>query len=325
MSAYYIQSHSSQLRCLNGPLLIRDKDTLGTESEGVLKNPVRLSGATPRPSVDSDSKPECAYKSLPEITADSALVTEKDNEADEIKIEHGFRDDYEAPLLTDEERVETKEKKEESHQIRSLSLGHQKLNLWCVCRTFTFGVEHIPFFIFSSDFTIALGAGATVAFFPLYFTQGLDPGVSPMVLALVFASVPVLVSLAGFALIPLSRVIGRAPAALTANLIGTTALYAMCLIKIPIFAIATYLLRTAAMNSSYGMQRGILMDVVSKESRGKWSSVENLTAATWAGSSLVGGLLVERFSFQTVFFGTACLYMCGNIMLSGVVVLTWGE
>ena len=204
---------------------------------------------------------------------------------------------------------------------QALGLGHQTLALGCC----TLRVRHIPYLLFASDITIALGAGASIAFFPLYFTQGLQPGLTPMALSAVFAGLPLLIALAGFLLVPLSKRMGRAPAALAANLVGTAALFALVFIRTPWVAISTYLLRSSAMNASYAVQRGILMDVVSKENRGKWSSVENLTAATWTGSSLVGGFLVQRYSFQTVFFGTACLYCVGNVILALVTPLTWGE
>ena len=204
---------------------------------------------------------------------------------------------------------------------QALGLGHQTLALGCC----TLRVRHIPYLLFSSDLAIALGAGATIAFFPLYFSQGLQPGLSPAALSAVFACQPLLIALAGFVLVPVAARLGRAPAALAANVVGTAALFALVFIRTPWVAVTTYLLRSACMNASYGVQRGILMDVVSKENRGKWSSVENLTAATWTGSSLVGGFLVQRYSFQAVFFGTACLYVVGNCILALVAPLTRGE
>ena len=201
----------------------------------------------------------------------------------------------------------------------ALGLGHQT----CPCLCLTLRVRHIPVLLFLSDITIALGAGATVAFFPLYFSTQLS--FSPIGLSGIFAAVPLLVAIAGLALVPVSGCIGRAWAAMAANALGTAALFALCTVQAPWLAVLTYLLRTALMNASYAVQRGILMDVVSKGSRGRWSSLANLTAATWSGSSLVGGLLVDRFSFRAVFFGTACVYCLGMAWMAPVIFLTKGE
>ena len=201
----------------------------------------------------------------------------------------------------------------------ALGLGHQT----CHCLCLTLRVRHIPALLFLSDITIALGAGATVAFFPLYFSTQLN--FSPIGLSAIWAAVPLLVAAAGLALVPVSGCIGRAWAAMAANALGTAALFVLCTVQTPWLAVLTYLLRTALMNASYAVQRGILMDVVSKGSRGRWSSLANLTAATWSGSSLVGGLLVDRFSFRAVFFGTACVYCLGMAWMVPVIFLTKGE
>ena len=88
---------------------------------------------------------------------------------------------------------------------------------------------------------------------------------------------------------------------------------------------ALYLLRTAAMNASYPTQRAILMDVVDKRARGRWSAMENLTSATWTGSAALGGVLLERYGFQQLYFVTGCIYVASVILLVPIVPLTCGE
>ena len=162
-----------------------------------------------------------------------------------------------------------------------------------------------------------------MAFFPLYFSLDLD--ISPIGLSAIFACVPVLVAFVGVLLVPFSKVVGRAWAVMLANSCGTAALFLLVFVRNKYLAVATYLVRTAFMNSSYAIQRGILMDVVEKSKRGRWSSLANLTTATWAGSSLVGGLLAQRFSFQYVFMCTAVLYVLSLFLLSPIIPLTRGE
>ena len=232
-----------------------------------------------------------------------------------LREEHG-----EALLPASGAAAEEGEGDGEGGGAKGMGLGHQTCSL---CGLFTLRVHHIPLLLFLSDITIALGAGATVAFFPLYFS--IVHGIQPMGLSGIWATVPLLVAVMGLLLVPLSRVIGRAWAAVFANALGTTCLFALTVVTTRWGAIVTYVLRTAWMNSSYSIQRGILMDVVSKSNRGKWSSLANLTTATWAGSSLIGGWLVERYRFQTVFFGTACIYCVGLCFLVPVIALTKGE
>jgi len=83
--------------------------------------------------------------------------------------------------------------------------------------------------------------------------------------------------------------------------------------------------RTAAMNASYPVQRAILMDLITKRQRGRWNSLENLTAFTWTGSAALGGYLVDRFSYRFTFLITAGLYVAATLMLCALIPLTWGE
>jgi MFS family permease len=86
-----------------------------------------------------------------------------------------------------------------------------------------------------------------------------------------------------------------------------------------------YLVRTAAMNASYPIQRAILMDLVPKKQRGRWNSLENLTSFTWTGSAALGGVLVDRFGYRFTFLITAALYSAACFLLALLIPLTRGE
>ena len=79
------------------------------------------------------------------------------------------------------------------------------------------------------------------------------------------------------------------------------------------------------MNSSYPIQRAILMDVIPKKDRGKWNSVENLTSFTWTGSAMAGGYLVSNFGYRFTFLITGGLYIIATMILSLLIPLTKGE
>ena len=202
-----------------------------------------------------------------------------------------------------------------------LGLGHQTLR---ICG-FTLTVAHVPYLLFSSDFIIAVGAGMTVAYFPLFFSQ--QEGLSPVALSLLWAAVPALIAGVGLVLLPISKRFGRAPAALFANTLGTGCLFSLWLaLKLPVPAVcALYLVRSGAMNGSAAVQRGLLMDVVPKALRGRWSAMEALTGFTWTGSALLGGWLVQGGSYTASFFYTALIYCAALIVFLPLLPLTRGE
>jgi MFS family permease len=79
------------------------------------------------------------------------------------------------------------------------------------------------------------------------------------------------------------------------------------------------------MNASYPVQRAILMDVVSKNARGKWNSLEGLTSFTWTGSAVLGGYLIDQHGYGFTFFITGAIYIAATMILSLLIPLTWGE
>jgi MFS family permease len=199
------------------------------------------------------------------------------------------------------------------------NLGHQRLPFGCC----TLRVRHIPLIIFISDMTICLGAGMTVAFFSIYFKQVYS--MSPFGVAGVFAGAPVAIALLSLLAVPLNRVLGRAGASIAFNTAGTVALFVMS-IDLPMWlAVGLYMLRTAAMNAGYPTQRAIMMDVVEKRHRGKWSALENVSSFTWTGSAALGGVLVDKLSFDDTFRITGGLFVLSTLMLLPLVPLTWGE
>ena len=52
-------------------------------------------------------------------------------------------------------------------------------------------------------------------------------------------------------------------------------------------------------------------DFVAKEHRAKWNSLEAVTGFGWSGSAALGGFLIHRYGFQTTFYLTAGMQLCG--------------
>ena len=78
--------------------------------------------------------------------------------------------------------------------------------------------------------------------------------------------------------------------------------------------IVAYLVRTALMNSTKPLTKSVLMDFVPKSQRGRWQSLKSVNAATWSGSAVVGGYLIDRFGFAKGIFATTAV-------LQGITIL----
>ena len=163
----------------------------------------------------------------------------------------------------------------------------------------------------------------TVAFFSIFFTD--TYGLSPASIAGIFAAAPLAIAALSAASLPLNRAVGRATACVLLGALGTACLFALT-VPLPVeAAVVLYLLRTGAMNASYPTQRAIMMDVVEKRARGRWSALENLTSATWTGSAALGGYLLGRVGFLRLYLITGSIYVAAVLLLVPLIPLTAGE
>lgn len=284
-------------------LVIRDDDALGAAAEGAL-----ASGA--RRAVGGGARAAGGGTSV------NALGT-----VNAISIEAVPSEAADAVLLSRDEAGDAGEGEGDESAAAKHNLGHQTLALPCLRAPLT--VAAIPLIMFIADFTIACGAGMTVAFFPLYFSS--EVGLSPAATASVFAAAPLLVAVAGLLGMPLARVLGRAGASVALAGAGTASIFLLA-VRLPAgAAVAVYLVRTAVMNATFALDQSVMMDVVAKKDRAKWASLDNLTSFTWTGSAVLGGYLVQALSFRQTFLITGCIYIVGTGLRSLIIPLTRGE
>ena len=69
------------------------------------------------------------------------------------------------------------------------------------------------------------------------------------------------------------------------------------------------------MNSTKPLTKSILMDFVPKHQRGRWQSLESVNMATWSGSAVLGGYLIDEYGFAGIFCATAVMQACAMIPL----------
>ncbi len=134
---------------------------------------------------------------------------------------------------------------------------------------------------------------------------------------------------------------------------GVSLLFLMCYLDYThataALVVPVFIARTALMNCTKALTRSIIMDSVPKvgnrnqkaqqwsvktqssstilpisisipkphtqEARAKWNSLESVTGATWAGSAVVGGLLVDRYGFLLNNLATASLQLISTLPL----------
>merc|ERR1712113_773531 len=75
-----------------------------------------------------------------------------------------------------------------------------------------------------------------------------------------------------------------------------------------------FLVRGGFANSTYPIDRSIVMDFTPSSQRGKWNAVESLTSMTWSGSAFVGGLISDSHDCRYTFLITALVYATGCVV-----------
>lgn len=183
-----------------------------------------------------------------------------------------------------------------------------------VCRS-----KHVPVIIAISDFLTCVGAGMTVKFFNLFFIE--DMHFTPSQISWLNAAYPLAIAIFMKGTEQLAKPLGRAQASLLFFSMSVLCLVLLSqLYSLPLL-LAVYLVRGAFANSTYPIDRSILMDFTPSSQRGMWNAVESLTSITWSGSAFIGGLLSDAHDYRFTFLLTAMVYGLGCICYSPLLVL----
>ncbi|MHA1941155.1 MAG: MFS transporter [Candidatus Hodarchaeales archaeon] len=184
----------------------------------------------------------------------------------------------------------------------------------------------IPAIIVISGIIIGFGAGATVAFFPVFFKE--EYSILPVFTYIIFGITNVVTGFAGLLAQRMIKFFGR-----IVSMFIVQGLAIICLLGlvfnlmfyqnsiIPfelsvVFLVVFYISRNALMNASGPISRSIVMDIVPPSSRAKWNSLETLAwGMFWSVSASVGGVIVDSYGFIFVFLFTATLYTFATLLL----------
>ncbi|RLN98068.1 hypothetical protein BBJ28_00008477 [Nothophytophthora sp. Chile5] len=179
---------------------------------------------------------------------------------------------------------------------------------------------HAPSLLFASDFIVSNGTGLVATFFPLFFFK--EFALSPIHVQTLFALQPLGVALLSFLTQVASRVTGRMPMIVITRALGAISLLLMAFSRNVDDQSVLFLAHGALMHCTEPLRRSLLMDFVPKSHRARWNSLEGLTAASWTGSAVLGGFIVEAHGYRVCFVVAVLVYACGLALEMALIPLT---
>jgi MFS family permease len=204
----------------------------------------------------------------------------------------------------------------------------------------------VPAAIATGDVITGLASGMTIKFMPIFMLDLLE--LSPDKVNAVYTLSPLLVAGASLLVQRLSKTIGRCWATVFAKGIGVSLLLVLAAqassytylrqhedlppdehpwyCSIPAI-LTVFLLRTVIINTTKPLTKSIVMDMVPKQQRGRWQALESINAATWAGSAVVGGVLIDDYGFVGIFVTTAIMQLASTfpiMWIAGLVPMEEG-
>jgi MFS family permease len=164
-----------------------------------------------------------------------------------------------------------------------------------------------PALVLVYDVISALSAGLVVRFFPIFFMRELR--LSPVALNSLGACAMVTIAGLGAVAQPLALRCGRVVVAFGLRALGIASFFAMAALQgagAPRgCVVVAYLLRMGLVNSTFGLTKSIIHDLVPASHRARYAAVDSINQATWAGSAAVGGLIIDRYGMLACFYVTA--------------------
>eukprot|EP00931_Biecheleriopsis_adriatica_P031168 TRINITY_DN18302_c0_g1_i2.p1 TRINITY_DN18302_c0_g1~~TRINITY_DN18302_c0_g1_i2.p1 ORF type:complete len:515 (+),score=76.40 TRINITY_DN18302_c0_g1_i2:33-1577(+) len=179
--------------------------------------------------------------------------------------------------------------------------------------------KHIPVLLATADFITCIGAGMTVKFFNLFFIQ--DQSFSPVAISVLQMFYPLMIAVFMKFTERLAKPLGRPQASLLFFSCNVLCLFLLGEVTWLPLLLAVFLLRGGFANSTYPIDRSILMDYTPSSQRGMWNSIESLTSMTWSGSAFIGGLLSDGHDYRFTFLITALVYATACLVYAPLLVL----
>ncbi|KAG7391183.1 hypothetical protein PHYPSEUDO_005544 [Phytophthora pseudosyringae] len=183
-----------------------------------------------------------------------------------------------------------------------------------------FDTAHVPLLLFVSDFLVSNGTGLVTAFFPLFLYKEYE--LSPVRVQTLFALQPLAMALLSFLSQMASSATGRMSMVVVTRVLGTISLLLMAVSRDETDQSVLFIAHGALMQCTEPLRRSILMDFVPKTHRARWSSLEGLTLASWSGSAVLGGIIVDAYGYRLCFVAAALAHICGLALETMLIPLT---
>ncbi len=174
-------------------------------------------------------------------------------------------------------------------------------------------IKLIPILLVTSNLIIGVGAGMSIKYFPVFFSE--EYFISPVWLNVIMGATSLMTGLFGLMSQKFSLKLGRVQTIFLVQFIAT-----FCLLIIAIYPplgvlVPFFILRGSFMNAGQPLSRSILMDIIPKKRRGIWNSIEAIAwGLFWNASAVLGGFLVgANNNFNLCFIITTFVYIIGMI------------
>lgn len=185
----------------------------------------------------------------------------------------------------------------------------------CLC----FRSKHVPVLLALADFITCIGAGMTVKFFNLFFIQ--DHQFSPVAISLLQTAYPLVIALIMKFTERLAKPLGRPQASLSFFSANVLCLFLLGEVTWLPFLLVIFMVRGGFANSTFPIDRSILMDYTPSTQRGMWNAIQSLTSMTWSGSAFLGGLLSDSHDYRYTFVITSLIYACACVVYTPLLWL----
>mmetsp|Transcript_40856 Transcript_40856/g.108006 ORF Transcript_40856/g.108006 Transcript_40856/m.108006 type:complete len:511 (-) Transcript_40856:72-1604(-) len=170
----------------------------------------------------------------------------------------------------------------------------------------------VPILIELCSLIIALGAGMTVKFFPLFFKEVYH--FEPIALNGLSGSYTICIAIFVQLCRKASSKIGRCQAALLWQVCSVAALFALWLADPLPLVIFLYIIRGSFMNSLGPINSAIVLECVDSKYRGRWSALQSISRFSWSGSAVLGGWIADSHSYRYTFFITGLIYAVAAVL-----------
>ena len=183
-----------------------------------------------------------------------------------------------------------------------------------------------------NDLVSGLGSGMSVKFMPLFFKNSLD--LDPTEVNWILVAAPMWMAAGSWCARAQAKRYGRARVAMCFGLTGAAAMVALGSLPkhsdadaddgsnqhhhpwardwrvcVPLYFLS------CAQHCCRPLKKSILMDFSERRHRGGWNAVDSITRFGWSGSAVVGGFLIDSYSYQLNFVVTGAML--------GVAALLW--